>query len=62
MAFFNQSEDADRADDSPTIPVPSADDLDRQKSLEDQIAKLEAGLKDSAEVAAAQAKWEKRAV
>ncbi|QOV91094.1 DUF1553 domain-containing protein [Humisphaera borealis] len=59
MAFFNQSEDADRADDSPTIPVPSADDLDRQKSLEDQIAKLEAGLKDSAEVAAAQAKWEK---
>jgi mono/diheme cytochrome c family protein len=57
-AFFNQTEDADRADESPTIPTPTAAELERQKQLQDEIARLEAGLKDSPELTAALAKWE----
>ncbi|HEX8915382.1 MAG TPA: DUF1553 domain-containing protein [Humisphaera sp.] len=58
LAIFNQTEDADRADESPTIPTPTAEELERQRKIEEQIAAVERGLKDSPEVAEAQRKWE----
>lgn len=42
FAVFNQTEDADRGDDAPLLPVPTALDLHRRAKLEGEIADLEA--------------------
>ncbi len=44
FAFFNQSADADRGDESPTIPVPTPLMIERIAALDAQLAKERAGL------------------
>ena len=57
-AIFNQTEDADRGDESPTIPTPGKDQQEQKAKLEAQIVAAEEEIKKSAALAAAQAKWE----
>jgi mono/diheme cytochrome c family protein len=59
FAFFNETEDANRADEAPTIPTPTKEQSEKIASLKSQIAQAEAKLKDPAEWADAEAKWEK---
>jgi hypothetical protein len=59
FAFFNQSADADRPDETPTIPAPSPELEEQNRHLDDQIAELKKRLDaPTPEIAAAQAKWE----
>ncbi len=44
FAVFNQTEDADRSDDSPTAPMPSPDQRRRIAALEEQVRPLKAEL------------------
>lgn len=59
MSFFNQTEDADRGDDSPRLPTPT----DEQRRQRDNFNEQLAGLKkkyavQSPEMIAAQKQWE----
>jgi mono/diheme cytochrome c family protein len=62
FAFFNETEDANRADEAPTIPTPTKEQSQKIASFKSQIARAEAKLKDPAEWADAEAKWEKTRV
>ncbi|HET6249675.1 MAG TPA: DUF1553 domain-containing protein [Tepidisphaeraceae bacterium] len=57
FAIFNQTEDADRADESPTIPTPTAEEESKINELK---AKIELAEKppQAADFADQQAKWE----
>ncbi|QDT57180.1 Planctomycete cytochrome C [Caulifigura coniformis] len=44
-AFFNQTEDADAFDESPRLPLPTADEQQRSAELKGQIAAAEEALK-----------------
>ncbi len=44
-AIFNQTQDADRYDDFPTLEIPSAEQIEQRKSLTAKIADLNAQLK-----------------
>jgi hypothetical protein len=46
FAFLNNTEDADRSDESPTMPFWSDEQVARKKDLERQIAELEVKVKD----------------
>jgi mono/diheme cytochrome c family protein len=59
FAFFNQSEDANRGDESPTIPTPTPQQVEQESSLNRRIAEAEAKMNDAAAWAAAQSQWEK---
>ncbi|MDB5355849.1 MAG: hypothetical protein JWN24_2302 [Phycisphaerales bacterium] len=59
FAIFNQTEDANRADESPTISTPSAEDQTRIANLKSRIAAAEAKLNKPDEWAEAQAQWER---
>jgi mono/diheme cytochrome c family protein len=59
FSIFNQTEDANRADESPTIPTPTDEQIAKMDSLKVEIAREEAKLKDPAAWTEAQAKWEK---
>lgn len=41
FAIFNQTTDADRPDEAPTIPVPTAAELEQQRRLDARLADLE---------------------
>ncbi len=59
FAFFNQSEDADRRDESPLLSLLSPEDKQRQTSLQTELAQLEKLLTTtSPELQASQIKWE----
>jgi len=60
FAFFNQSEDANRADEYPTIPTPTAQETAKIASLKSQIERAEKQFNDPAHWADAQAKWERK--
>lgn len=59
-AIFNQTEDSDKPDDYPTMPLPTAEQRARMKQLETEIAALEEKLKrpDEKALAAELAAWE----
>jgi mono/diheme cytochrome c family protein len=40
-AFFNQTEDSDKPDEYPTMPLPSADETERTAKIQTEIAALE---------------------
>ena len=59
FAIFNNSEDADRRDESPLLTRYSPDQLERKGKLEAELVAVERSLQMSTpELAAAQAKWE----
>ncbi|HJT33438.1 MAG TPA: DUF1553 domain-containing protein [Pirellulales bacterium] len=59
FAFFNNTEDADRGDESPLLSVYSDEQLRRRKLLQDELAKADATLRTpTPELAAGQARWE----
>ncbi len=58
FAFFNQSEDSDRGDDFPTVPIWTDEQKQRRRTLEADVARLDAELaKDTPALAAARTKW-----
>jgi len=58
-AFFNQTEDADSFDESPRLPLPTAEEQQRSAELKAQIAAAEKKLKTpTAEIEAALPAWE----
>ena len=59
FAIFNQSQDADRRDESPTIPVLSGTQIQQQEQLNARITQLEDSLSaPSSKNKEALAKWE----
>ena len=61
MAYFNQTEDADRPDDAPRIATPTSAQLERQKKLQDEFSVLQQKLNahtNSPDYKQAQAQWE----
>jgi mono/diheme cytochrome c family protein len=59
FAIFNETEDANRSDESPTIATPTREQDEKTAELKSQIAKAEARLADPAQWTDAEAKWEK---
>lgn len=61
FAIFNQSEDADREDEAPRLPMATKTQADKKTALEAEIAALEKKLEASApELEAEQHSWEER--
>jgi hypothetical protein len=60
-AFFNQTADANRGNDSPTIPVPTAGESERLATLNAEIAEITRQIQAATGLEAAQAQWEKQA-
>ena len=60
FAIFNQTEDADRPDEAPTIETPTPQQATQITSLKSQIQQAQTRLNDPAEWTAAQSRWEKR--
>lgn len=59
FAFYNQSEDADRRDESPLLELWSAEQRQQKQAWQGELAQLETTLKTSTqELLAAQEKWE----
>ncbi|MEO5803932.1 MAG: DUF1553 domain-containing protein [Verrucomicrobiota bacterium] len=59
-SFFNQTEDSDKADDSPTMPLPTSEQREKIKRFDAEIAAMEKKLDTaSPEVFADLAEWEK---
>ena len=59
FAFFNNTEDADRGDESPLLPVYSEEQLRRRKLWQDELAQVDQTLRTpTPELAAGQARWE----
>ncbi len=59
FAVFNQTEDNDREDEAPTMPMPTADEQARREKLQADIAALEAQMNSgSAELEEEQHVWE----
>ncbi|HZL88907.1 MAG TPA: DUF1549 and DUF1553 domain-containing protein, partial [Pirellulaceae bacterium] len=50
-AIFNQTEDADRGDDGPTLPLPTNEQKERRQKLDEQIASLKEQVKKEEESA-----------
>ncbi|EDY17719.1 protein of unknown function DUF1549 [Chthoniobacter flavus Ellin428] len=63
FGVFNQSEDADRNDEEPKMPLPTAEETAKTTKLKDDIAKIEAELKEttSPELEGEEVAWEKEA-
>jgi hypothetical protein len=60
FAFFNQTEDSDKADESPTMPLPTAEQREQIKKFDAEIAALQKKLDAaSPEIADDLAEWEK---
>lgn len=60
FAFFNETEDSDKADESPTMPLPTPEQRKQIKKLDAQIAALQKKLDAaSPEIAEDLAEWEK---
>lgn len=58
---FNQTEDSDRNDESPTMPLPTPEEARKMSALKAEIAALEGKMKTrSAEFDAEQVSWEKQ--
>jgi mono/diheme cytochrome c family protein len=58
FAFFNQTEDADRGDDAPTVPIWTTEQKGRRADLEAEIARLErAYAEETPALAAAREAW-----
>src|SRR5262249_10900920 len=58
FAFFNQSADADRPDETPTIPAPSPELEEQNRTLDAKIADLKKRLDSpTPKIGSAQAKW-----
>ncbi len=58
-AFFNQSQDADRGDDSPRLPYPSREQTSKLDSIAGEIKSLQAKLNvHTPELAKGQREWE----
>lgn len=62
FAVFNQTEDSDKTDESPTMPLPSPEQRARMSALKDQIAALEKQMAapNSKEFLRELAEWEQR--
>ncbi|MBI1369228.1 MAG: DUF1549 domain-containing protein [Planctomycetes bacterium] len=61
FAFFNQSDDADRNDDSPRMAMPTDEQKQKTDALNARLAELRGGLNgDDKALREAQAKWEKQ--
>lgn len=59
FAFFNQSQDADRRDESPLLDLWSSEQLRQKQAWQTEVAQLEQTLKTTTpELAAAQQQWE----
>ena len=58
FAIFNQTQDADRADESPTLPTPTAEEATKIEALKEKIALAEKP-PDPAQYADAQREWER---
>ena len=59
FAFYNQSQDADRRDESPLLELWSDEQRQQKKTWQEELARLEQTLKTTTpELAAAQQKWE----
>ena len=59
FAIFNQTEDSDRGDEEPTLPLPTDEQRAQQTRLRSEIAALEQKLQgSSAELEAEQHEWE----
>jgi hypothetical protein len=57
--IFNQTEDSDREDEAPTMPLPTAEELAKMEAIKKEIATLESKLKGrSPELDAEQRVWE----
>ncbi|HEY3897721.1 MAG TPA: DUF1553 domain-containing protein [Chthoniobacter sp.] len=63
FGVFNQSEDANRRDDEPTMPLPTPEETAKKAALNEEIAGLEKQLKaaTSPELEAEEKTWEVRA-
>ena len=61
--MFNQTEDADRGDDSPRLPYPSEAQTQRLASIDDEIKALQARLNEpTPALAKGQGAWELRSL
>ena len=58
FAFFNNTEDADRADESPVLPIFSPEQKARRAAIEADIASAEAATRPTPATLAAQKTWE----
>ena len=58
FAFFNQTEDTDQPNESPTMPVVTSEQESRQRAIKERIAKVQAEIDDTASLPAKQAEWE----
>ncbi|MDQ3441363.1 MAG: DUF1549 domain-containing protein, partial [Planctomycetota bacterium] len=61
FAFFNQTEDTDQPNESPTMQVVTGEQEKRQGEIKEQIAKVQAESDDVATLAVKQAEWESTA-
>ena len=62
-AFFNQSQDADRGDDSPRLPYPSREQTSKLDSIAGEIKSLQAKLNvHTPELAKGQREWEMKSL
>ena len=60
FAFFNNTEDADRTDESPILPVFSPEEKRQRSRWAEELARLEASMRTpTAETRAGQLRWEK---
>jgi mono/diheme cytochrome c family protein len=51
-AIFNQTEDNDRFDDGPTLPLPTSEQKERRQKLDEQVAALKIAMKKEEDAAA----------
>jgi mono/diheme cytochrome c family protein len=58
FAFFNETEDNDQPNESPTMPVPTGAQERKQAQIKAQIAKVQAEIDEPGVIAAKQAEWE----
>ncbi len=59
-ALFNQSEDANRFDEAPTVPMPTPEQMKRRAELDEKIRTLRAAFaQDAPDLEARQLTWEK---
>ena len=61
-SFFNNTEDNDQPDESPTIEVPSVQHQAQLAKIDAEVAKVKAEMDDPAKLAAGLAEWEKSAL
>ncbi len=60
FAFFNQTEDTDKPDEFPTMPLPTADEMAKKEKIQGEIAALEKQFgATSPELLAEMVQWEK---